>query len=364
MNEQIIVSIVSGKGGCGKTRIATALAKFLSEKANILLIDMDLHNQGLTTLMNTKNSDINYTVYDLLNSQSDNFEKCKLNEIHNKVYFLPSINQNANIQTNLMKIEKNYTPELISSKLNKLLNYLTNEYLIDCVIFDNTGLPDAFSIGSSLCSNNVLIITQPDNISWKGALNFYTTFKNNDGNVDGINFIVNNIPKKYTYSNISDLFGFSFNFLAFIPFEYGIFESFGRNPFKDEFLTNTQFYKKVGYIATKILQQMDRKDLISENMNKYSTESIKKDLTEKYTTSHTYDELRVSLLKKAGTGMLLIFVGLSILLHGVGISFELEDLYKIFGLIVFLVGLYYYMQSGTKLVKLIRSKHKPPINKK
>jgi len=359
VNKPIIISIVSGKGGCGKTRISTALARFLSQNLNVLLVDMDLHNQGLTTLINPKIRQVDHTIHKILNPDYC-FDELEIIKINDKIFFVPSIDQNSEVQKNLKEIGHKFTLQEVFENINKFIKYLKDsiEYPIDCIIFDNTGLPDEFSIGASLCSDKVLIITQPDDVSWKGALNFYTKFNNNKGNVDSVSFVVNNVPKKYTQSTISDLFGFSFNFLVFIPFEYGILESFGRNPFEDEFLPSTQFYQKIGYIGTSILKQMNREDLISEAMAKYSNESIKIDLKEKYTRSLSRKEIRFELTRQLTISLILTFVGMYLIFNGLGLDmiekFIIEIVSLIIGILLLIIGMYIYIIQIRKYISLVK----------
>jgi cellulose biosynthesis protein BcsQ len=45
----IVISIVSGKGGVGKSTVALALANKLAKTRDVLIVDFDLHNRGLTS---------------------------------------------------------------------------------------------------------------------------------------------------------------------------------------------------------------------------------------------------------------------------------------------------------------------------
>src|SRR4030081_769144 len=50
MAEPQIISVVSGKGGVGKTMLSVAIANELSRSKRTLLIDLDFFNRGLTGL--------------------------------------------------------------------------------------------------------------------------------------------------------------------------------------------------------------------------------------------------------------------------------------------------------------------------
>ena len=52
-----ITAVISGKGGVGKTSIALGLAELYSIEHNVLLVDFDLHNRGLTSKYGPLSSD-------------------------------------------------------------------------------------------------------------------------------------------------------------------------------------------------------------------------------------------------------------------------------------------------------------------
>ena len=66
-----VISVVSGKGGSGKTLLTAVLGQALArEGANVLLVDIDIFVRGLTVLLYSfrrpKQRDGNSTVSDLL----------------------------------------------------------------------------------------------------------------------------------------------------------------------------------------------------------------------------------------------------------------------------------------------------------
>jgi len=52
-----LIVISSGKGGVGKSLLALGIVEHLSKRGNVLLVDFDLQNRGLTSLLNKSESD-------------------------------------------------------------------------------------------------------------------------------------------------------------------------------------------------------------------------------------------------------------------------------------------------------------------
>lgn len=263
-NKPFIVSIVSGKGGVGKTRISLTLAKVLSNSLRVLLIDFDLHNQGLTHLLfENKRKNADY-------SQLFLGQIAEVFNLEQNLQFLPAISyKGGESQKNIEKLNHEFTAKDFSTQLSQIIGKFSE---IDCVIIDNTGIPDDFSIGSSLVADKVLLITQTDNVTWKGALNFHRIFQNNGGNPLDVDFIINNIPKKYSYElldfevNKIGEFLRNLNFKLFLPFEYGVFEGFDEKSFEDEELKKSQFYRKIELLSVDLLKEFNMEEFISDDL--------------------------------------------------------------------------------------------------
>ncbi|MCK4798251.1 MAG: ParA family protein [Spirochaetes bacterium] len=301
----LVISVVSGKGGVGKTRISTTLAKILSKNLKVLLIDFDLHNQGMTSLFygNKGNNEFECSVFDYLNNKKNNDDtlndkkEIKLTKLQTNLFFLPaSLYATRSSQVRLEDLNKDYTSNTLSKALLKLIENVKSNYSIDCIIIDNTGIPDDFSIGSSLASDKILLITQTDSITWRGALNFHRIFLNNEGDSNKIKFIVNNIPKKYNYELIDiesqkiGQFLKNLDFEIFIPFEYGVFESVDQNVFSDANIEKSLFYKKIELLSVTILKESNLGEFISKDLEVVFDErtTLKKSLDVRFENSPQY----------------------------------------------------------------------------
>jgi len=284
-----IISVVSGKGGVGKTRIATILARVLSENLSknfkILLIDFDVYNMGLTNLLKQnfqKNGVSNFSISSYL-SNEEYREPLKINS---NLYVVPAVSLDE--ESEKSKILSMSTSELVE-KLRDFIRDARSNNQVDCIIIDNTGIPDNFSIASSLVADKILLITQSDNVSWWGAINFYHIYLNEIKNgIDAknkIQFVVNNIPVKYDFEDMNKgTMGVlkNFGFSVFIPFEYGLLESFDENPFENEDIEISTFYKKIKLLSAIILKNSRLENLMSDSQKE--TYSNKDELNKDFDT--------------------------------------------------------------------------------
>lgn len=288
MNESsvkpLVISVVSGKGGVGKTRISTTLAKILSKNLKVLMIDFDLHNQGLTSLLYGSEgvNKFESSIFDYLYDKEDiDIKDVKLREIKNNLFFLAaSLHATRNMPVRLENLDNKYTSDALSEALLKLIHKVKSNYSIDCIIIDNTGIPDDFSIGSSLVADKILLITQTDSVTWRGALNFYRIFVNNKGDPNKIKFVVNNIPKKYNFELVDfetkeiGEFLRGLDFEIFIPFEYGVFESADKNIFSDKNIEKSLFYKKIELLSVTLLKESKLDKFVSKELEAIFDEKI------------------------------------------------------------------------------------------
>ena len=254
----VVISVVSGKGGVGKSRISLVLAGILAKKYKVLLVDFDLHNQGLTHLVDGEPGKGEGIGRDP--GADAGFDAPA--EIAPNVYFVPAPKTvAAGPLDDLEALHAGHSSADFRDYLGRLVAAARARVPVRFVIVDNTGIPDHFSLGSALFADRVLLITQTDSVTWRGALNFYSIYERSGGDPARISFIVNNIPKKYSYelvnfevNKLGEVFK-NMGFTLFIPFEYGIFESFDRDPLDDRSIEQSEFYKKVRLLSAIILKE-------------------------------------------------------------------------------------------------------------
>ncbi len=82
-----LIVISSGKGGVGKSLLSLGMAEHLSRRGRTLLVDFDLQNRGLTSLLNKGEADDGPSVFGLL----DEFRKMLAAEATDKAEVFPDV---------------------------------------------------------------------------------------------------------------------------------------------------------------------------------------------------------------------------------------------------------------------------------
>ncbi|WP_420631498.1 ParA family protein [Candidatus Leptofilum sp.] len=212
-----ITAIVSGKGGVGKSTIALGLLEYLSEKRDVLLVDFDLHNRGLTLQLQGILHDHDTTVMkelaqfkelkieEKLSETSGSANELKLSDLsegdfgklrdqycynhrggvrnlrplqlsrfknstdegdNNKFgprtetcFFLPSRREN---QMFLGSKESRMSESEIALFLKYLASFVYRHYGIREMIVDCHGALDLYMVGAILAADNIVITTLPE----------------------------------------------------------------------------------------------------------------------------------------------------------------------------------------------------------
>ncbi len=123
-----IISIANVKGGTGKTNTAIGLAKELSKKYKILLVDND-PQANITSILLNDISCFNITLYDIYLKKNIGFSDC-IYEFEKNFYIVP--NCLASMTLDLELSSKGNRENILFNKLNTIPN------IFDFIIIDNS----------------------------------------------------------------------------------------------------------------------------------------------------------------------------------------------------------------------------------
>lgn len=225
-----IISIVSGKGGTGKTLLTAVIGRALArEGLNVLLIDFDIFVRGLTILLadylekglQTKTK---ITISDLL--LHANAEKSGFFSLEDLAIFrffecdvLPACN---NIAASLDYDQKKLSDfEFGKSVFEKLLSIVGNKY--DIILVDNRASIDSLVLAVCSCSDVVFSVAEDDDLCLQTNANLINHLRYRQ-NIESVYTVINKGRRKERLLT-------EFNQVGIIPFDIEIMEDFGKPRF-------------------------------------------------------------------------------------------------------------------------------------
>jgi len=167
------ISVHSFKGGVGKTFIALNLARILSEKSSVCLVDLDLLAPSLYSFFSTE-CYLNDFLY-----RNVNVKECIV-KVSNNLYTILASPNSQDIKKELRKSDREEMKTL--EKLMELKQSLEFEYLI---LDTHPGLSYS-SINSLILSDFIFVVLRPDKIDIDGTKNMLDIISNLSKPVYGI----------------------------------------------------------------------------------------------------------------------------------------------------------------------------------
>lgn len=145
-----VISIVSGKGGVGKTTITANLGIALSDfEKRVLLVDFDLGMSNLDILLGEENRVI-YDILDVLEGNCKIIQALIRKEDYPNLYLLPASRN------------RDFT-SLNSTQFEHLMTIFRKEF--DFILIDvPTGTSNGFKIATEI-SDQVILVSSPDPLS-------------------------------------------------------------------------------------------------------------------------------------------------------------------------------------------------------
>lgn len=195
-----IFAIASGKGGTGKSMIASSLGYILSHCGfKTLLIDADVATAGLTYyLLGDSSVEIEFAIEDRwlltkeqpkeLNSRPQSLavrhEFCRDN-----LFFVPAVRSSQKRQPELSLGAQD--AETYKESISGIIHELTAISEYDFILIDTRGGTDASSVGACLSSNGFVIVTEADKTSWDVGRVLLNTIKEERSQTKCLGFILN-----------------------------------------------------------------------------------------------------------------------------------------------------------------------------
>src|SRR5436305_568278 len=154
----LIIAIASGKGGVGKTALAANLAFAFSEMADTLLIDLDLHNQGATSLLTGFSDPAGLDLASALMLPETATIPYGVVEGTSRIFFVRALPAKPLPFTEIRELSSSIYPGALSRFLGRLK--LSGRF--GCVILDCHGGIDELSYTAVKQADITLLVTEPD----------------------------------------------------------------------------------------------------------------------------------------------------------------------------------------------------------
>jgi cellulose biosynthesis protein BcsQ len=267
MSDPKIITIVSGKGGVGKTMLAVAIATEISRKKRTLLIDFDFFNRGLTGLFassTARSRQIPVSPPEIFSEQVAGLSPDKGQHGWSIVEVEPNL-----LTLNYEDLDKSKL-DILEAMDTAVLSNILRQYVVslaekfDCkiVVLDCHGGPDNTSFAACLLATRSILVSEPDRITLHGTLNFLRTLRREAPDVrPKIQLVFNKVVPAFT-----PLFLFKFykeflisefdgdELLAIYPLEVYLTKAFEKNPTLTSVYPHSQLAEKTRLVLFKLFE--------------------------------------------------------------------------------------------------------------
>ena len=167
----LVVSVVSGKGGVGKTMLAVAVARELSTSVPTLILDLDFFNRGLTGLM--RHGRVLQQI-----SPPEFFASSSSDQPQQGVWELVEVAPNLihvrypDFAPEQIQVLENTDITQLRQALWRFLDDLKKVAACEAIVVDCHGGPDQLSFAACTISDYSLLVSEPDKITFYGTLHF------------------------------------------------------------------------------------------------------------------------------------------------------------------------------------------------
>ncbi|MGB0384966.1 MAG: AAA family ATPase [Ardenticatenaceae bacterium] len=258
MSKRTVISIVSGKGGTGKTLLAAVLAEMLGNRgAATLVIDMDIFVRGLTSLLYFHKKEALRLISSEEICVSDFFvQKSRANNPNLKLGIsryrsfdvLPSVSHiDAMLNSSDIFPDTRQEAEEI---LDHILKRIPDDY--DFVILDNRAGYDELIAATHTKSDMTIVVEEEDNIARITADDLVEQLKDS---VKTPLFRVTNKARNIVREKDLDRNSKGVTHLGTIPFDIDVMNSFGASTFWRD-ISKTLYRVAVARVWNRLNQKM------------------------------------------------------------------------------------------------------------
>lgn len=255
-----VISVVSGKGGAGKSLLTAVIGRALArEGKRVLLLDLDIFVRGLTVLLygikRPERSIAKYTTSDLLgifdsksstrnpvgDSPTGDDADEYLVERFLECDVLPAVD---NIAAPLDYDDRCLSDaEFCYERLSSIVGSLKSKY--DFIIIDNRAGMDSLVLAACRNSDVVLSIAEDDDVGRQTNVNL-VRFLQNRARVRIVYTIINKGRGIESYKDVEDRARnrSEYSVLGVVPFDMEVMKTFGRDRFWTD-VTSTLYFRSI-----------------------------------------------------------------------------------------------------------------------
>ena len=259
LTKKLIVAVVSGKGGVGKTLVSTAIGYEFSKVHRTLIVDLDFFNRGLSGLLGAR-------------------DKRKVEEIEPPAEFVDQSLEEKNwtvsqVQDNIFTLEypdlsaehllkfQSSEVEKLKEQLEELVDKATDACDAEVVVLDCHGGPDNTSFAACTIADCSVLVSEPERITFYGTLHFLRQAEKAIGNEDtNIHLLFNKVGKDFSGSFLQRLYDEDIQkffgpkpLLGMIPFEEYLTNEFGKTTFLTSVFPYSFLTQKIKIALTDLL---------------------------------------------------------------------------------------------------------------